>query len=278
MAKPHHASLEDRIWHYGSRALCLLVLGFLILPIVIIIPMSFTSGNLLVFPIPGFSLRWYESLAEGDAWIDAAKNSLTIAVASTALSMTLGTMAAAGLVRARFALRPVVIGLILSPVLIPIVITAVGMYFFFVSVGLSGTYAGLILAHAALGVPFVVITVLASLDGFDNNLVRAAASLGAPPLTAFRRITLPIIFPGVASGGLFAFVTSFDEIVVTLFLAAPDQRTLPRQIFSGVREYVSPGIAAVATVLILLSVALLVTIQLLQSRSRKLMRKSTLGT
>lgn len=111
--------------------------GFLILPIVIIIPMSFTSGNLLVFPIPGFSLRWYESLAEGNASIDAAKNSLTIAVASTALSMTLGTMAAAGLVRARFALRPVVIGLILSPVLIPIVITAVGMYFFFVSVGLS---------------------------------------------------------------------------------------------------------------------------------------------
>jgi len=278
MAIPHHASLEDRIWHYGSRALCFVVLGFLILPIVIIIPMSFTSGNLLVFPIPGFSLRWYESLAEGDAWIDAAKNSLAIAVASTMLSMTLGTMAAAGLSRAEFALKPVVIGLILSPVLIPIVITAVGMYFFFVSVGLSGTYAGLILAHTALGVPFVVITVLASLDGFDNNLVRAAASLGAPPLTAFRRITLPIIFPGVASGGLFAFVTSFDEIVVTLFLAAPDQRTLPRQIFSGVREYVSPGIAAVATVLILLSIVLLVTIQLLQSRSRKLMRKSTPGT
>ena len=278
MAKLHHASLEDRIWHYGSRALCFVVLGFLILPIVIIIPMSFTSGNLLVFPIPGFSLRWYESLAEGDAWIDAAKNSLAIAVASTMLSMTLGTMAAAGLSRAEFALKPVVIGLILSPVLIPIVITAVGMYFFFVSVGLSGTYAGLILAHTALGVPFVVITVLASLDGFDNNLVRAAASLGAPPLTAFRRITLPIIFPGVASGGLFAFVTSFDEIVVTLFLAAPDQRTLPRQIFSGVREYVSPGIAAVATVLILLSIVLLVTIQLLQSRSRKLMRKSTPGT
>lgn len=278
MAIPHHASLEDRIWHYGSRALCFVVLGFLILPIVIIIPMSFTSGNLLVFPIPGFSLRWYESLAEGDAWIDAAKNSLAIAVASTLLSMTLGTMAAAGLSRAEFALKPVVIGLILSPVLIPIVITAVGMYFFFVSVGLSGTYAGLILAHTALGVPFVVITVLASLDGFDNNLVRAAASLGAPPLTAFRRITLPIIFPGVASGGLFAFVTSFDEIVVTLFLAAPDQRTLPRQIFSGVREYVSPGIAAVATVLILLSIVLLVTIQLLQSRSRKLMRKSTPGT
>lgn len=273
MAKPHHASTEDRIWYFGSRTLCFFVLGFLIMPIIIIIPMSFTSGNLLVFPIPGFSLRWYRSLAEGDAWIDAAKNSLTIAVVSTALSMTLGTMAAAGLARAKFALRPVIIGLILSPVLIPIVITAVGMYFFFVSVGLSGTYAGLILAHTALGVPFVVITVLASLDGFDTNLVRAAASLGAPPLTSFRRITLPIIFPGVASGGLFAFVTSFDEIVVTLFLAAPDQRTLPRQIFSGVREYVSPGIAAVATVLILLSVVLLVTIQLLQTRSRNLMRK-----
>lgn len=273
MATPHHASLEDRFWHYGSRVVCFAVLAFLILPIIIIIPMSFTSGNLLVFPIPGFSFRWYQSLVEGAAWIDAAKNSLAIAIAATALAMVLGTMAAAGLSRASFALKPVIIGLVLAPVLVPIVITAVAMYFFFATAGLVGSYAGLVLAHAALGVPFVVITVLASLDGFDHNLVRAAANLGASPLTAFRRITLPIIFPGVASGGLFAFVTSFDEIVVTLFLAAPDQRTLPRQIFSGVREYVSPGIAAVATILILLSVALLVTVQLLQNRSRRLMRK-----
>jgi putative spermidine/putrescine transport system permease protein len=270
MALGPFASPEDRFWYYLSRTVCFATLIFLVAPILIIVPMSFTSGNLLVFPLPGFSMRWYESLTEGSAWTDAAKNSLVIGLSATALAMILGVMAASGLARANFALKPVLIALILSPVLMPIVITAVGMYFFFASVGLSGTYLGLILAHAALGVPFVVITVLASLEGFDHNLSKAAATLGASPLTAFRKVTLPIIFPGIASGGLFAFVTSFDEIVVTLFLAAPTQRTLPRQIFSGVREYVSPGIAAVATLLVLLSGALLVTVQLLERRGRRL--------
>jgi len=270
MGPGHFASPEDRFWYYLSRAVCFGTLIFLVAPILIIVPMSFTSGNLLVFPLPGLSMRWYQSLTEGAAWIDAAKNSLIIGLSSTALAMVLGVMAASGLARANFALKPVLIALILSPVLMPIVITAVGMYFFFAGVGLSGTYLGLILAHTALGVPFVVITVLASLEGFDHNLTKAAATLGASPLTAFRKVTLPIIFPGIASGGLFAFVTSFDEIVVTLFLAAPTQRTLPRQIFSGVREYVSPGIAAVATLLVLLSAALLVTVQLLERRGRRL--------
>lgn len=264
------ASAEDRFWYYLSRAICFAVLIFLVAPILIIVPMSLTSGNLLVFPLPGFSTRWYESLTEGSAWTDAAKNSLFIGLSATALAMILGVMAASGLARANFALKPVLIALILSPVLMPIVITAVGMYFFFAGVGLSGTYIGLILAHTALGVPFVVITVLASLEGFDHNLTKAAATLGASPLTAFRKVTLPIIFPGIASGALFAFVTSFDEIVVTLFLAAPTQRTLPRQIFSGVREYVSPGIAAVATLLVLLSAALLVTVQVLERRGRRM--------
>ena len=270
MALPHHATPEDRFWYYSSRGICFAVLGFLVLPIFIIIPMSFTAGNLLVFPLPGLSLRWYQSILNGDAWLDAAKNSLFIGLASTALSMVLGTLAASGLSRMNFALKPAIIGLILSPLLIPIVITAVGIYFHFADIGLSGTYLGLILAHTVLAVPFVVITVLASLEGFDHNLLRAAATLGAPPLKAFRRVTLPIIFPGIASGGLFAFVTSFDEIVVTLFLAAPTQRTLPRQIFSGVREYVSPGIAAVATLLILLSALLLLAVQLLERRGRRL--------
>jgi putative spermidine/putrescine transport system permease protein len=270
MALPHHATPEDRFWYYSSRGICFAVLGFLVLPIFIIIPMSFTAGNLLVFPLPGLSLRWYQTILNGDAWLDAAKNSLFIGLASTALSMVLGTLAASGLSRMNFALKPVIVGLILSPLLIPIVITAVGIYFHFADIGLSGTYLGLILAHTVLAVPFVVITVLASLEGFDHNLLRAAATLGAPPLKAFRRVTLPIIFPGIASGGLFAFVTSFDEIVVTLFLAAPTQRTLPRQIFSGVREYVSPGIAAVATLLIVLSALLLLTVQLLERRGRRL--------
>jgi putative spermidine/putrescine transport system permease protein len=270
MALPSHASFEDRVWHYGARLLCYGVLLFLILPILVIVPISFTSGNMLAFPMPGFSLRWYETIVHGAAWIDAAKNSLFVGICSTALAMMLGTMAAIGLSRARFRAKPYVIGLLVSPILIPIVITAVGMYFFFVSLGLVGTYLGLILAHTALSVPFVVITVLATLEGFDINLTRAAASLGAPPLIAFRKVMLPIILPGVVSGGLFAFATSFDEIVVTLFIAAPEQRTLPRQIFSGVREYVSPGIAAVATLLIVISILLLTTVELLRRRSERL--------
>jgi putative spermidine/putrescine transport system permease protein len=270
MALPPHASVEDRLWHYGARAICYGVLLFLILPILIILPISFSSGNMLAFPLPGFSLRWYETIATTVAWLDAAKNSLIIGVSSTLLAMTLGTTAAIGLSRARFRFKPLVVALVVSPILIPIVITAVGMYFFFVQVGLVGTYPGLILAHTALSVPFVVVTVMATLDGFDTNLMRAAAGLGAPPLTAFRRVMLPIIFPGIASGGLFAFATSFDEIVVTFFLAAPEQRTLPRQIFSGVREYVSPGIAAVATLLIIVSALLLTTVELLRRRSERL--------
>jgi putative spermidine/putrescine transport system permease protein len=270
MALPPHASTEDKLWHYGARILCYAVLLFLILPILIVVPISFSSGNVLAFPLPGFSLRWYETVATTPAWLDAAQNSLIIGICSTILAMVLGTSAAIGLARAKFRFKGVVVALIVSPILIPIVITAVGMYFFFVKVGLVGTYPGLILAHTALSVPFVVVTVMATLDGFDVSLVRAAAGLGAPPLTAFRRVMLPIIFPGIASGGLFAFATSFDEIVVTFFLAAPEQRTLPRQIFSGVREYVSPGIAAVATLLIIVSGLLLTTVELLRRRSERL--------
>ena len=270
MTLPPHASFEDKIWHHGARILCYAVLLFLILPILIVVPISFSAGNVLAFPLPGFSLRWYETVATTPAWRDAAQNSLIIGVCSTVLAMILGTMAAIGLARAKFRFKSAVVALIVSPILIPIVITAVGMYFFFVKVGLVGTYPGLILAHTALSVPFVVVTVMATLGGFDISLIRAAASLGAPPLTAFRRVTLPIIFPGIASGGLFAFATSFDEIVVTFFLAAPEQRTLPRQIFSGVREYVSPGIAAVATLLIIVSALLLTTVELLRRRSERL--------
>ncbi len=270
MALPPHASLEDRVWHYGARALCYAVLLFLILPILIIVPISFSSGNVLAFPLPGFSLRWYETIATTPAWLDAARNSLIIGISSTILSMILGTTAAIGLARAKFRFKALLVGLVVSPILIPIVITAVGMYFFLVKIGLVGTYPGLILAHTALSVPFVVVTVTATLQGFDMNLIRAAAGLGAPPLTAFRRVMLPIIFPGVASGGLFAFATSFDEIVVTFFIAAPEQRTIPRQIFSGVREYVSPGIAAAATLLIIISALLLTTVELLRRRSERL--------
>ena len=277
MALPAYSSWEDRFWHYGSRAVCGLVLAYLLLPMLIIVPISFTSGNLLSFPLPGFSTRWYESITASRHWIDAARNSLFIGVSATAISVALGTLGAIGLARASFRLKPVVIGLIVSPMVIPIVITAVGSYFFLVEIGLVGTYPGLILAHTVLAVPFVVITVLATLNGFDQNLLRAASGLGASPLTAFRRVMLPIIFPGVASGALFAFATSLDELVVTLFVAGPDQRTLPRQIFSGVREYVSPAIAAVATILVVLSSLLLLAVELLRRRAQRLRGRPAAG-
>ena len=264
------ASREQRWWQWAGWIVGGLVLAFLLLPLLVIVPMSFTSGNLLVFPLPGLSIRWYLEVLGSVAWRDAAWNSLFIGVFATILALATGVPAAIALAGPNFRGKRLVVALVLSPMIVPIVITAVALFFFFVEVGLVGSYLGIILAHAVLGVPFVVITVTATLSGFDWNLMRAAASLGAPPSTAFRRVMLPLILPGVASGALFAFATSFDEIVVALFLAAPDQRTLPRQIFSGVREYVSPAIAAVATLLVLLAILLLATTEWLRRRSRRL--------
>ena len=262
--------LEERGWHWLGHVITGLVLVFLMVPILVVVPMSFTAGSQLVFPMPGWSTQWYVEVLNSQAWRDAAGNSLLIGCFATLLALAVGVPAALGLVGASFRGKRLIMMLVLSPMIVPIVITAVAVYFFFVQIGLVGTYPGLILAHAMLGAPFVVITVAAALENFDPYLMRAAAGLGASPLTAFRRVMLPLILPGVATGGLFAFATSFDEIVVALFLAAPDQRTLPRQIFSGVREYVSPAIAAVAVLLLILSTTLLATVEHLRRRSARL--------
>jgi len=246
------------------------VLFFLLVPILAIVPLSFSSGNFLTYPLPGFSLRWYEELLTSEKWLPALRNSMIIGVSATILATILGTLAAIGLSRARFPFKPVVMALLLSPMIVPVVITAIGVYFFFAPLGLSNSFTGLIIAHTVLGAPFVVITVSATLAHFDVGMARAAASLGAPPLTAFFRVILPLIMPGVASGALFAFATSFDEVVVALMIAGPEQRTLPREMFSGIRESINPTITAVATVLILTSVVLLVCLELLRRRSERL--------
>lgn len=246
------------------------VLFFLLAPIFAIVPLSFSSGNFLTYPLPGLSLRWYEELLTSDKWLPALRNSMIVGVSATIAATVLGTLASIGLNRARLPFKPVVMGLLLSPMIVPVVITAIGVYFFFAPLGLSNTFAGLIIAHTALGAPFVVITVSATLAHFDIGMARAAASLGAPPLTAFFRVVLPLIMPGVASGALFAFATSFDEVVVALMIAGPEQRTLPREMFSGIRESINPTITAVATVLILTSVVLLVCLELLRRRSERL--------
>ena len=270
MALQPYASPVEKIWHWFLRVFCGLVLTFLMLPVLVIVPLSFNSGSFLTYPLDGFSLRWYQEIFNPHGpWLAALKNSLVVAPFATLLSMVLGTLAAVGLNRADFPGKGLILALLISPMVVPLVIVAVGMYFFFAQVGLLNSYLGLILAHTVLGVPFVVITVNATLQGFDFNQVRAGASLGANPLSVFFKVVLPQILPGVASGGLFAFATSFDEVVVALFIASPSERTLPIQMFSGIRENISPAIAAMATLMIALAVVLLLVMELLRRRNER---------
>jgi len=267
---PPYASPLERTWYWMHRALVFLILAFLILPILVIIPLSFNADNFLMYPMSGFSLRWYEEFFTSPVWGRSVMNSLIVSPAATLLAMALGTLASVGLVRAEFPGKTALTAVLISPMIVPVVIIGVAMYLFFAPIGLTGSYTGLILAHAILGVPFVITTVTATLVGFDFNLVRAASSLGAGPITTFFRVTLPLVAPGILSGGIFAFATSFDEVVVTLFLAAPEQSTLPRQMFAGIRENISPTIAAAATILVIVSTLMLLTLEWLRRRNERL--------
>ena len=263
-----------RLGRYGFNAFCVAGFVFLLAPILVIVPLSFnaepyftfTEGMLRLDP-EAWSLRWYESIAEDEAWRRALVNSLIIGIAATVLATTLGTLAALGLTSPSMPGRALVTALLISPMITPIIIVAVGVFFFYSSLGLGQTHAGLILAHAALGAPFVVITVTATLAGFDRTLLRAAASLGAGPVRSFFRVQLPLIAPGVFSGGLFAFAASFDEVVVVLFLGGLEQRTIPRQMWAGIREQISPAILALAVFLITFAVLVLLTVEWLRKRS-----------
>ena len=261
---------SQRIAWGATIVVSALVFFFLVAPILAIMPLSFSSGAYLTYPMPGFSLRWYDDFITSARWMSSLKNSMIIGVAATAISMVLGTLAALGLSQWKSKFKPLVLAVVLSPVVVPVVITAVGLYLFFAPLGLTGNYLGLILAHTALATPFVVITVGATLQSFDMNLARAAASLGASPLYSFRRVILPIILPGLASGALFAFATSFDEVVIVLFMAGPEQRTLPLEMFSGLRENISPTITAAAVILTAVSIVLLATMEGLRRRNERL--------
>jgi putative spermidine/putrescine transport system permease protein len=297
MAAPSYATPLEKIWYYAFRVICALIFLFLIAPILIIIPLSFNAEpyftfteKMLSFDPTGYSLRWYDLLLtfgmqapdvarDGSWWADAwnnatwvkvAKNSLIIGFFSTILATALGTLAALGLSRPEMPFRRAVMAVLISPMIVPIIITATGLFFFYSYTGLAGSYIGIVLAHATLGIPFVIITVTATLIGFDHSLTRAAASLGATPTTAFFKITMPLILPGVISGALFAFVTSFDEVVVVLFVAGFDQQTIPRQMWNGIREQISPAILSVATILVIFSIALLTMVEFLRRRSERL--------
>ena len=249
--------------------------GFLILPLLVIIPLSFNvepyftfTEGMLRLDGEAYSLRWYRSIVENPEWRTAIGNSFFIGIFAAAIATVLGTLAALGLNHPKFPFRELVSAFVISPMVTPVIIVAVGVFFFYSAIGLGQTHLGLILAHAMLGAPFVVITVSATLAGFDHTLLRAAASLGAGPLTAFRRIQLPIIAPGVFTGALFAFAASFDEVVIVLFLGGVDQRTIPRQMWSGIREEISPTILAIATLLIAFAILVLLAVELLKKASR----------
>ena len=269
MARPTRTT-GQALGHGLLWAWTVAALVFLVAPILVIVPLSFNAGAFLSFPMPGLSLRWYAELWQTGAWWSSLANSLIVGTGATLIAVVLGTAAAVGLAMARFPGKDVLMAVLISPLVVPLVIVAAGTYFFFIPLGLTGSLLGLTLVHAALGAPFVLITVGATLVGFDRNLVRAGASLGAAPLEVFLRVTMPLIAPGMVSGALFAFITSFDELVVAMFLTGPGQRTLPRQMFDGIRENMSPTILAVATILIVISILLLTTVELLRRRSLRL--------
>jgi putative spermidine/putrescine transport system permease protein len=300
MALPKHASTLERVWHYTYLVICALIFLFLIAPILVVIPLSFNAEpyftfteKMLKLDPTGYSTRWYDLLLtfgmqapeaprdsswwsdawSNAAWIQATKNSIIIGFFSTILATTLGTIAALGLSRPEMPGRRVIMAILISPMIVPIIIVATGLFFFYSAISIQDwgiPYLGVILAHATLGIPFVIITVTATLVGFDHSLTRAAASMGAGPAMTFFRIQMPLILPGVISGALFAFVTSFDEVVVVLFVGGLDEQTIPRQMWNGIREQISPAILSVATILVLISIALLTTVELLRRRSERL--------
>ena len=300
MALPVYATPLERAWHYTYRVLCAAIFLFLIAPILVVIPLSFNAEpyftfteKMLSLDPEGYSLRWYDRLLtfgmqapdaprdlswwadvwHNATWLKVAKNSVVIGFFSTLLATALGTLAALGLSRAEMPWRRAIMAILISPMIVPIIITATGLFFFYSKIEIAKwgvPYLGIVLAHATLGIPFVIITVTATLTGFDRSLTRAAASLGAGPRTAFFKVVMPLILPGVISGALFAFVTSFDEVVVVLFIAGPDEQTIPRQMWNGIREQISPAILAVATILVVISVALLATVEILRRRGERL--------
>jgi len=279
MSLPNYTPLNYRIWHYTYLTICGLVFFFLIAPLFVILPLSFNaeqyihfSAKMLALDPEGFSLRWYEDMIWGtkNPWGLAAKNSIIIAIFATIGATILGTVAALGLSSRHMPYKAAFMALLISPMIVPLIISGTAIFFFMAKVGLAATHTGIILAHIILGTPFVVITVTATLSGFDHSVTRAAASLGSNPVNTFMKVTLPLILPGVISGALFAFVTSFDEVVVVLFLAGLENTTIPIQMWVGLREQLSPTILSVATCLIIMSTLILVTAELIRRRSERL--------
>ncbi len=251
------------------RGATALVLGFLMAPMLAVVVLSFSPTELMVLPPRGLSLRWYEDFLTAGRWVLATRNSFVVAIATTVLATVLGTAAAIGLQLGRFRGKALLVTVLTLPLVTPYIVTAASMYFAYSLAGLTGSLLGLVLGHTVVAVPFVVMAVLATLQTFDANLLRAAASLGAAPVPAILRVVVPNIWPGIAAGAVFAFATSLDEFVITLFLAGPGQFTLPRQMYASVREFLTPTILAAATLLFLCSLLFLLASEALRLRAAR---------
>jgi putative spermidine/putrescine transport system permease protein len=243
-----------------------LILLFLALPIVVVMVVSFSSATYLTFPPPAFGLRWYGVYFASEDWLRSTWLSVWVAASVVVLATLLGTLAALGIARLPKALRVLASALILSPLIVPAIVVAIGIYYAFARYGLVGTPAGLIVAHTCLAVPFVVTSVSASLAGIDPRLEQAALSLGATPTATFFQVTLPLIQPGILVGALFAFITSFDELIVALFISGSGAVTLPRRMWDDLHYQIEPTIAAVSTLTIVLTVALMGCAHLLRKK------------
>ncbi len=290
MALPSYATPPQRIFYYLYLFFCFVVFFFLIAPLIAIIPISFSQSPFMLFtdgmlawpPDPdAWSLRWYTYMIGictdpnlttpcGNKWMIGTVNSFFIGFVSTFIATALGTLAALGLSRPNMPFKGLIMSILISPMIVPLIITAAGMFFFYARVNLVYTFTGVILAHVALSTPFVVITVTATLVGFDTNMIKASQSLGAKPIRTFFKVIMPLILPGVISGALFAFITSFDEVVIVMFMASLDQLTIPKQMWAGIRQEISPVILCMATCLVVLSILLLTTVEILRRRSEKL--------
>jgi ABC-type spermidine/putrescine transport system permease subunit II len=226
------------------------VAGFLTIPTLFLIPMSLSGGSTFQFPPPSWSFQWYRNLVVATEWREAVVVSLQVAAFATPMAVVIGTCAAFGLVRLGQRLRIVGTAALSAPLVIPNILIALAVYGTFLKLGLSGTLLGLVLGQTALAIPFVLIAVLARLQGYDRSFTTAALSLGASPFTAFRTVTFPLILPGIVAGAVFAFVASFDELVIALLLQGPGNVTLPVQMFNAVVEAADPTISAASTVLV----------------------------
>lgn len=247
--------------------LAALIAVAMVAPILVIFPVSLSSTRYMTFPPDAYSWRWYEAYFAIPEWTAATLYSVQIGVLSTALALFLGVPAAIGLSRTGFRGRGALSMLFIAPLVLPVIIIAIALYFAFVLVGLAGTTLGLVLAHAMLALPFVAVLILASLAQFDRNLELAAQSLGAGPLTAFRTVTLPLIRPGVVSAALLSFLSSFNEFLVSLFLVSTDRVTLPIQFWKGLRFEANPTIAAVASMVVAVTILSLGLVELVRRRA-----------